>query len=510
MLLMLKDMLKSSNTPGGRAAALLGVALVVTGILSYWPHFDYVYPLHVDEWRHIGEARKLLNGQYGFWSLAGFESGYHIFLAGLSLFGFDLITSYRFLPPVFALASAIALHAFTFHLTRSRRVSLLAVLFFAALPSNVNLLGLWFATPLTMAIPFIYLCMLLMHRGLNEGDARIILAFVLAFAGLLVIHPVSAFFVAAVAVLYAAVNRRFIKVSRKAINIMLVATAGIIIIGSSYLAVMLGLVKMSPAYVLSYLLKQLVFAKGWTPLEPSTTVNSILLGPPWFRFSSSPFFIPLLFGVIPFALAFIGLYAALCNRRLSVLAVWVLYSSAAAFLFVNLQVSPLIPYQRMLYYCLLGMAPLSAVGLDMLLGRLEESLGPSRLMGALLVLLVLAASFIGYGAQPPGLELYRLVSDDDYLALKFLDKQRPGKVMAPLEIGSAMPALTSQQPFAALVFLGNRSKRDTVDVFFRSDCAKKEEILSSNWLRYVYSLNPIECGNMSLIYSNGRYIYSRG
>ena len=60
---------------------IIFAVLTLTFFLVYSPHLNYPYPLHVDEWHHISQARSLARLDYNFHSVSSFEFGYHLFLA---------------------------------------------------------------------------------------------------------------------------------------------------------------------------------------------------------------------------------------------------------------------------------------------------------------------------------------------------------------------------------------------------------------------------------------------
>jgi len=98
---------------------LLGGILAILFILVYMPHFAYEYPLHVDEWKHISEARAINEGTYEGGNKI-LEIGFQLFLAALySLI--NLILIYKFLPALFAIISGAVLFFYMKNLTKKLR-----------------------------------------------------------------------------------------------------------------------------------------------------------------------------------------------------------------------------------------------------------------------------------------------------------------------------------------------------------------------------------------------------
>jgi len=140
-------------------------------------------PLHIDEWHHIEEGLRL--GNYGEYfkflqaenarRFTGLEIGFHFFLFLVSQF-VSLVSIYQFLPALWACLSALVIFYVTYKITDgSFYLGLLSMVFFASIKSNVNITGLWFFTPLTFSIPFIYLFLYFFTEGLSQRKNKYIL-----------------------------------------------------------------------------------------------------------------------------------------------------------------------------------------------------------------------------------------------------------------------------------------------------------------------------------------------
>ena len=143
--------------------------LLFVFLLVYSPHFSYKYPLHVDEYHHIAKAINFIenkelnivpNYQHQPYS-PNLEPGFTIFLSLLAFAKLDLILFYKFLPAIFAALAAFTLFHLMFYITKNFYLAISSIVFFASLKSNINLHGLWFFTPLTLAMPLIFLFFLL-------------------------------------------------------------------------------------------------------------------------------------------------------------------------------------------------------------------------------------------------------------------------------------------------------------------------------------------------------------
>ena len=140
-------------------------SLLFVFLIVYSPHFSYKYPLHVDEYNHIAKAVNFLenkelnvipNFQHKPFS-PNLEPGFTLFLSLLFLTKLNSILIYKFLPAIFATLAAFILFHLMFYITKNFYLAISSIIFFASLKSNINLHGLWFFTPLTLAIPLIFL-----------------------------------------------------------------------------------------------------------------------------------------------------------------------------------------------------------------------------------------------------------------------------------------------------------------------------------------------------------------
>lgn len=130
-------------------------------------NLNYPFPVHADEWTHLGQIIYIINSKtLGFVnpyspSLTNnneLEVGFNLFLALFFIITtLNPVLSYQFLPAIFFMINATLLFFFVKKLTKNYYIALFSILFFLAIPSNINFLGNWFAVPLTFSIFSIYL-----------------------------------------------------------------------------------------------------------------------------------------------------------------------------------------------------------------------------------------------------------------------------------------------------------------------------------------------------------------
>ncbi|RJR31674.1 hypothetical protein C4569_01825 [Candidatus Parcubacteria bacterium] len=185
---------------------VLAVVLIGVFITVYSPHlyYDYYYPLHYDEWLNISEAKKINND--GFFESVFYPYfkqkivrmnlvyGFDIFLAVLESISGNLIPVYQYLPAATAVLNAIILFWLAKTISKSFIFSLTVVIFFALLPSNINILGNWFFLPSTFSYFFVSAIILFFSRYLAEEDGKYFFLAVVFLTVLFLVYPLNAVF----------------------------------------------------------------------------------------------------------------------------------------------------------------------------------------------------------------------------------------------------------------------------------------------------------------------------
>ena len=193
------------------ALGLAGLAGIL--LFSFWagmePHWDYRYPLHVDEWFAIGYAQSTLHAgslqypnPYGGGEVSfNFEMGFHLLLGFLkTLTGLPWMGLYRVAPGVL-----LALLAFlTYALGRRGRFGWAAALFVPLIPTSIRTLGPAFVVPVCAAMLFIPVTLLLLHTMDEKTRGKFLWLLLLLIGGTIFVHATTEGVVTALAVLYLA------------------------------------------------------------------------------------------------------------------------------------------------------------------------------------------------------------------------------------------------------------------------------------------------------------------
>lgn len=463
---------------------IITLILALTFFLVFSPHFANSYPLHIDEWRHITEATKLIeNPQIN--GFASIEIGFHIFLAILSI-PFNLVLIYKFLPAIWAIISALTLFYIiknkTSFLKSSFFITALSLIFFASLKSNVNIGGIWFHTPLTFSIPFIYLYIYLFTEGIQKQNKKYILMSLPIMALVTITHSISLLFAIPFLIIFALLHPSYLKKEYKFFSIFLL----IPLLGFLFYKSLFNLTSLE---TISQLTTQLLFKHGWGVLE----VNN------------SPFE---LYSPIGYALAIIGTVTILANKnlrkKLLIFPLWTLTILTYIIFFKITGISPLSPYQRNLYYLAISLPFLSAYGLFHIFNQIAIQINNSKIenkkqfykyIKIILIALTIILIFAQYYSVPQNLKLYKVIDKQNYKTLQYLStlpQNNNSKIMAPASIAPAIFPITKQEPVGTIFFYGNRKDADN---FFKdsTNCTEKTKLLKKYNSQYILSKKPLNC-----------------
>ncbi len=448
--------------------------------LVYSPHFSYKYPLHADEYQHIAKAVNFLETKnlnvnpYFYYQpfSPNLESGFTIFLSILIKLGFDPITSYRFLPALFATLAAFILFHLILYLTKSFYTGIFSILFFASLKSNINMGGLWFFTPLTLAIPLIFLSLLLFFKAFDRKNNKLFVILTFFLLILFLIHPISGILVYILIFLFLFLNKESKKIL---ILLALPLVSGIFLF-----------------FVFSREISELLkFVIDWLILEEGWGYNEVI------------YFLPAFYNYVPFILGLIGVYPALKNLKLRLFIVWFFISISLLFIFNNFKLSILFPYQRVLYYSLLSLVPLSAFGSFFILGLIKKY----KILIPIFIILVGFFTFYNYYDPTKESKLYYVLDDNDYDTLIFL-KQFPSEtILAPLPQSAAVYPVSGHYVIGMTQANLLGGEREKVKEFYDNDCETKLNIINQYQLRYILSKSKLDCNFLKEIYNEGDYIY---
>ena len=468
---------------------LVTIVPIAIFLLVFSPHFSNPFPLHVDEWKHITEAIKLKNGEYEKDILGRLEIGFHIILLIINKFT-NLILIYKFLPALWAALTSLIIFYTTYKLTNNNFIlSLSAMIFFGSIKSNVNLLGLWFFTPLTFTIPFIFLYIYFFVQGLNLKNKKYILTSLTIMLFLIPIHAISVLFAIPILAISTIQHLRYIKKEYKLFSLFLL----IPILGITFFSI----IAQSPLLqTINHIIKNIQFKKGWGVLELNNSFFEI-------------------YSLIGYILAAIGIFSIIKNKKTKSFLpyiIWPIYLLISIYIFRLTNISYLAPYQRNFYYFAISLPFLSAIGLDYIINNIIKRVNimkKSHLKSLLIPIILIIVIFLAYKSYyliPKQLELYTIIEEPNYQDLIYLKTFPKTTIMADPFVSTAIYAVSEHYPIATLYFY-HPKRREEIELFFETeDCNIKNKILEMRTVNYVISKDKIEC-NWNLIRHKNDYIY---
>ncbi|MEM2956378.1 MAG: DUF6541 family protein [Candidatus Pacearchaeota archaeon] len=491
--------------------AIFFVVLIFIFFMVYSPHFNYKYPYHSDEWHHIAEIVSAEKGNFNVNPYfieqpkrTDYEIGFHVIMAlFFKITGIDPVLSWRFFPAIFACLSAVILFIFINKIS-DFKTGILSMLFFSTLKSNVNILGLWFFVPMSFVIPLFYLTFFFFvkfvdKKELKEKKKFLILSFITLFI-ILISHAPTAMFIAPILLIYL-VYRFFGKEDRKSLNLLIKNRFIYIFLIVSFFIILLSFILFwhgSLAQTLKLFYDFLIFEKGFTPYE--------------IRYSLFFFY-----GPVAFILAMFGIISSLKNNKKIIFTFSFILSAILILIFSLKEISLLAPYQRVLYYSLLSLAPLSAFGVSALFNTAKKiKIKWIYILALILIFIILLlsfyTSFFYYNKLPEtsklNVQLYKLITDEDYKAIIWLKKNfgEGNLVLARPHISSAIYPISENYVFTITPAHLGGEYIVGIDYFFSSNCDFKYDFLDRYEPDFVFSRQKINCG-FKEIYSQNVFIY---
>jgi len=188
-------------------AILLCLILALAFYMALWPRLDYPFPMHVDEWMHLGHTLQITETGHldypnpflgGRPTVEGHpETGYYLWLNAL-LFstGLPWLTLARLMPAIVLAIMAFAAYAWG----RKQGVGLEAALFVTFIHTTIRFLGPAFLVPVTLGLVLFPMCLMLISK--LEQDWRPLSLIMLSLATLFLIHATTAAGLGLVLVVY--------------------------------------------------------------------------------------------------------------------------------------------------------------------------------------------------------------------------------------------------------------------------------------------------------------------
>jgi len=488
------------NIGGNKVKYLLLAAVIILAVfLIYGLHYRdyskcngcasqlYPYPIHGDEWTHLAQGMYYMekegiyaknpyialssNDSYRSLRHDDLELGFHLFIAQFfKLTGLDPVLNQQFLPAIFIVISILSIFLFVYLVTKNFYIGVIAGLFFLSIKGNVNIYHIGFFVPIIVST---FLIFLFFYTYLREDLRNLSIVF---FIMSLTFYPLATVFITSVLVIYLLYNKKL-----KRTHIYYGAALFVLMV------LLTGFTRLKDF---------LIFKQGWTLGQE---IEYSLLQ---------------IYGWIGILFAIIGIYFLFKKQYNRILLMTLVFPLCAIMSYPIFKATLLLPYQRSLFFMMLAMVPLSAIGayhsLELIFIKIKNHIVSISIISILVLILLTGAFYNYYYIADSKLSPAHIISDSDYEALSWI-KSNLGVNNRIMMAG--VPALgvypISYNKLYAVpessLRAGNISR---VMLFFSSDCEVKYDLLNKLLNNIIYSKNPLDCDFLNLVYSkNNIYVY---
>lgn len=457
---------------------------------SYVNNSNYPFPIHADEWTHLAQVEAIMKGNlfknpYSYNSIIhiDFEVGFHLFLAlFFKITTLDPVLNYQFLPALFFMLNSILLFFFIKKLTKNYYIALLSIPFFLAIPSNINFLGNWFAIPLTFSVFSIYLFFICFTKFIDTYKKKYFVYTVLAYI-LSLIYPMATVLITLITFFYLILEVKIYKKYKK-YKFLFIFSSIIILLG----------------LFLFWKLSFIIFHRDWTS----------------FQYNYSLIFF---YGFLPTLFAIFGIYFSLKKKYNKILLIWPTICLLNLLLYRLIDFGFFIPYERTMYYYLLGLAPLAAIGLfniiQLFYSKTKKiSFKYKKILTLFFITILILTIFFFvfknyYTPQEKSLTISHLIEEQDYSALKFIEQTygNGNIILADNLISIAIYPISQNYVIAIQDSNVGYGNPNIPSLFFKFVCEDKKEILNKYNVNFVLSRFKIECDFLDEVYNQGDYVY---
>ena len=496
--------------------------LIFIFIKVYSIHSNYNYPIHLDEYHHIAQSVQIIEKK-GFVQTNPYfadeighenlEPGFHILLSELFLLtGIDPVRHYGFLPALFACLSAFMLFVLVNKITNNFWTGIFAMLFFASLKSSVNILGINFFTPLTACIPLIYLFLLMLTKALLDGDIKRLFISIILSACLVIIYPLCGTLIIPISLLYFLLNpgiiREFYFKTKEIFAIEKLNKDKILYFKTVVLSIIIILAIIT---VFFYFWRYIPLSRNKNQI-----INSLIFREGWGKVEIK-YFLPYLYGIISTILALMGMIISFKQKKYLIFVFFSFITVGLTSMFNKFGFTILSPYQRTLYFAMLFLIPLSAIGLSYITDCMKKlkisflSKIAKEPMVAFLVIIIFICVFLDSYTLIEERKTYSssIISEEEYIAIKWLEKNYGSHniVLAPVFVSSTIYPISRNYVVSILPGqLRGKNLNASID-FFNVGCNEKKRIIEENKANLVFSKGKIDCNWLKEVYSNKNFIY---
>ena len=445
--------------------------LILACLLTFYPHLNYPYLLHVDEWFHVAQAKQVVLGSDINWYTGetfalGMERAWHTFLASIYFLFKPSIAQWSYLPTILHTLAVLSVYYFVSKLY-SKKEALISALLIALIPSNVTMGGPVFLIPINLSLIFIPLALLFAFR---LTKIKTVYNYLLLFAittFLLYAHPPTAVALLTILGFYFLLNI-FSKNNecRQKAKFLFTATLFSIIISL-------------PNYIPEIQKRGLesVTFDFWVHLQG----------------------IPVIYGILPTIFFIIGFYFFTKTEKKET---WCLLPTSIVlvlnvFLFTRSGSSYIMPYQRTHIPLFLLMSIIASHGYMKLLEIRKQN----KKLGVILMVICLIATTGIAIERNVNTSYYHLIDNKDYESFLWIEENSPpnATILSDPWKARALAPVAERRVYAVMPFGPVEEQMELVinaNNFFAENCTNTTFLIENN-IAVVYTTG--NCQNQDLI-----------
>jgi hypothetical protein len=467
---------------------ILIAVLLLIGFLACSPRINHRFPVHLDEWVHLNWATYVMDREnymekeplFSEASLPKHEVGFHVLLSEIFLMsGIDPVLQFRHIPVLFNIVSALLLFIIIFKTTKNFYTGIFAMLFYASLRSNINILGTWFFVPFVFTFPLIFI--LFYTTAKAAENKRFLILSILTIFLLFFIHVQVAIFSSLVFIIYLILNYKKITKNKKYLFLMILVPLIILIFYTK------ALWNNNFIGFIQNIIHRLTF-KGYGQ-GPAIDYNLLFF-----------------YGIIPSILAAIGAIFSLRDLKQRFWIIWIALAGIILIIFAKFELTFFVAYRRLIYIIMVGLVPLSALGLSALLKYLKKKVRKlKKIIPSVVIAFVFIAAFWNYYNIPANTKIFYLINDEEYDSLKWFEQNygNYNLIFAPRWLSETVYPITKNYVDHNLVKLTDDKK----DEFYQGNCTAKLNIARQVNASFVFSEKEINCSFLSQLHDDSIFIF---
>jgi len=470
----------------GKAWLMLLIPIVILAIfLNFYPHMNYLFPLHVDEWYHIYIAEYIAQTgqlpQTGIYlrtfAASDLERGFHSSLALLYLVFRPTIAQWQYLPTIIFVLAVLSVFFFVDRLF-GRREALIAAFLVSLLPTNVTIGGPVFLIPVNLSLIFIPLSLLFAFglTKLNTIYNYIVLFLILTL--MLYSHPPSA------------------------VVILLIIT--------TYLTLNLASKNKAQAkHSINLLIVEIISAIAAIPVYlPYIEAKSGIAGALSFNFFIYLNQIPYIYGFVPTILFLLGFYVLSSKKDYRVWSMLLasVFLLLTIVLFANFNVNFLVPYQRVYVPLFLIMSIIASAAY----AKILDSKQLKKFGIAIFAVLIIATLYFSI-QRDITTPYYHIINNQQYQNFLWIKNNlnNSAEVIIDPWLAKAFGPVTGMKVYSVIPFGPNPQYNEIINntyAFFAANCTDTQFLLENN-ISVAYS-SKCNSQNLTMVNTN-TYVLKR-